>query len=127
MGGTSSISFIPSLGGGWGQSGNLSPLHLINLRLMNGADLWPMCGRGSREGGGSAATAMTYCFKNMNKGKTKGLPLPQGGGDSAGSLLQELLLSQVTSPALLLAERSRVRAGRCPICENQDKGTGLVL
>lgn len=34
-------------------------MHLLNHRLMNGADLWPLCDRGSREGGGSAAKAMT--------------------------------------------------------------------
>lgn len=57
---------------------------LINLRLMNGAGLWLMSYRGSREGDGSAAEAMTHCFKSMNKGRTKILQLPQGRGDSAG-------------------------------------------
>lgn len=102
-------------------------MHLINLRLMNGAVLWPMSGRGSREGGGSAAKAMTYCFKNIHKGKMKSLPLPQGRWNSAGSLPRELLVSGVTSPMLLLAKRPRAQAGRCLIPEKWEKGTGLIL
>lgn len=42
------------------------------------------CGRGSQEGGGSAAEAMTHCFRSINKGRTKSLHLPQGRGHSAG-------------------------------------------
>lgn len=71
--------------------------------------------------------AMTYCLKNTNKGKMKSLPLPQGRANSAGSLPRELLVSGVTPRTLLPAERPRVRAGRCPICEKRDKGTGLIL
>lgn len=59
-------------------------MHLINVRLMNGAGLWFMCSRGSREGGGSAAEAMTHCFKSINKGRTKSLHLPQGRENGAG-------------------------------------------
>lgn len=43
-----------------------------------------MCCRGSREGGGSAAKAMTHCFQSINKGRTKIVQPPQGRGDSAG-------------------------------------------
>jgi len=86
-----------------------------------------MCGGGSREAGGSAVKAMMYCFKNINKGKTKSLSLTQCRGDSAGSLPRELLVSEVTSPTLLPADRPWLQAGRCPICEKRDEGIGPVL